>query len=119
MPLTTRVLLAREFGISKVGTTHVIDNQVVSDGYNVADVERAFTLDAVQKFVGVDETDYAVLWGMMVEKVLAPIAPETITESTPQVVINEVIIEEKVEEKPEEKPKTKKKATKKVIKKKK
>lgn len=41
LPLSTRVKLATEFGIAKTGSTHVVDNRVESDGYNINTVEAA------------------------------------------------------------------------------
>lgn len=41
LPLSTRTAIAKELGIAKTGSTHVQDNVVVSDGYNINTVEAA------------------------------------------------------------------------------
>lgn len=41
LPLPTRIAIAKELGIAKVGSTHVVDNRVESDGYPMRDVEAA------------------------------------------------------------------------------
>lgn len=69
LSLPTRALIAKEFGFTKVGATHVSDNRIVSDGYNVDDVERQLSTENLQKFTGVEDTDSSVLWDLMVAKV--------------------------------------------------
>lgn len=41
LPLHIRVKIATEFGIAKTGSTHVVDNRIESDGYNIKTVEAA------------------------------------------------------------------------------
>lgn len=41
LSLSTRIAIAKELGIAKNGSTHVQDNVVVSDGYNIKTVEDA------------------------------------------------------------------------------
>ncbi len=50
LPLGTRVLIAKQFGIAKVGPTHVVDNKLVADGYLFEDVENALSDDAMKTF---------------------------------------------------------------------
>jgi len=88
IPLQTRVLLSKQFGFSKVGSTHVSNNQVIDDGYKIEDVERALNVDAIQKYVGVDQTDMATLWELMIAKI------EGRTEPVPEpVVITQTVLE--------------------------
>lgn len=68
LPISTRVILAKHFGISKTGSIHVQDNVVVSDGYKVGDVEGALTREAIEAYVGSSEKDFDTLWKMMVDK---------------------------------------------------
>lgn len=89
LPLPTRTLVAQVFNIPKVGSTHVSDNQVVSDGYNIEDVERALNVDAIQKYIGIEVTDLEVLWDLMVAKVMAP--DEPIIEPAPAPIVPEVV----------------------------
>lgn len=41
LPLSTRQAIAKELGIAKTGSTHVVDNRIESDGYNIKTVEDA------------------------------------------------------------------------------
>lgn len=85
LPLHTRVLIATQFGIAKVGPTHVVDNRVESDGYLFEDVENAITVPAVQEYTGSKETDLNALWDLLIEKAegRAPIAPVETASSVP------------------------------------
>lgn len=86
LPIATKALLAKEFGFSKTGPTHVSDSRVVSDGYKVADVENAMDISAIKKYVGAkDAVSYDDLWNMMIDKVegrtvSAPPEPEKTSE---------------------------------------
>lgn len=66
LPLQTRVKIANDFGIIKKTSTHVFNNVVQSDGYDIKDVEQALNLDALQKKFNTTETDLAVLWEWLV-----------------------------------------------------
>ncbi len=39
LPINTRIKLANHYGVIKKGSTHVMGNEIVSDGYNMKDVE--------------------------------------------------------------------------------
>lgn len=67
LPLSTRAQIAHKFGIAKTSSTHVVGNEVVSDGYKIQDVERVLTSDAVKEYVGVD-TDPVVFMQILVDK---------------------------------------------------
>lgn len=69
LPLTTRHKLAAHFGIIKRGSTEVFDNQIKSDGYLVKEIEEALNIDAIQKYLGVAETDMLTLWMWLIEKI--------------------------------------------------
>lgn len=61
LPLSTRALIAQKFGIAKVSSTHVVGNEVVSDGYKIQDVERVLSSDEVKEYVGVTEDFFPTL----------------------------------------------------------
>lgn len=99
--MSTRIKLAEYFGIPKVGHTHVADNQVVSDGFLIKDVERALNYQAIREYVESDETDLEKLWVIMIDKVegrvvapivvpnISPFIPTPITVSPLTVSANE------------------------------
>ncbi len=68
LSLPTRAVLAKEFGITKIGPTHVVDSRIESDGYKIEDVERALNVDAIQSYLTSEETDMNILWEAMVAK---------------------------------------------------
>ena len=41
----------------------------MADGYKIEDVERALNIDAIQKFTGVEGTDMAMLFALLVAKI--------------------------------------------------
>lgn len=69
LDLSTRIKIASIFGIQKSGSTHVVDNQVKVDGFKVEDVEAALNVDALQKYLGSEETDMLVLWDKLKLKI--------------------------------------------------
>lgn len=69
LPLSTRALLAKQFGFSKTGPTHVVDNRVEADGYKFEDVERAITRATMEEYIGFPVNDLEVLWCYMVDKI--------------------------------------------------
>lgn len=68
LPLTLRNALAQQFGIAKVGPTHVFNNTVESDGYKFQDIERTLTTEALQAYTESDEEDYPALFKMTIDK---------------------------------------------------
>lgn len=68
LPINLRHKIANDLGIPKKHPTHVQDNVIVSDGYDIHDVENALTVTALQTYlgVGIQETDINVLWEMLV-----------------------------------------------------
>lgn len=71
LTLGMRSQIATVFGIAKSGSTHVQDNVVVQDGYKVADVENALSLQALRNFTGLSSDDFPILWDAMITKVEA------------------------------------------------
>jgi hypothetical protein len=67
--LNTRHAIAKVFNIPKRGSTEVVDNQIKSDGYVIAEIDSILTVDALQKYIGTQETDIVKLWNWMVDKV--------------------------------------------------
>ncbi len=80
LPLPTRVAIATKFGIAKTGATHVADNRIISDGYNIGDVERALNIDAIQQYLGIENTDMETLFKLLVAKIEGK---EVVTPDTP------------------------------------
>ncbi len=97
LSLPTRAVLAKEFGITKVGPTHVVNNTIESDGYKIEDVERALNMDAIQAYLQSEETDMNILWDNMVAQAEGRELPNYMTESsdvTPTVLPPKESIEE-------------------------
>ena len=84
LPINVRADIARLFGIAKVGSTHVQDNVIVSDGYKIEDVERAISPENIAVFTGLDSDDPDALWDAMLHKVRGG---ETIVPEEPVVVV--------------------------------
>lgn len=68
LPINVRHKIANDLGIPKKSPTHVQDNIIISDGYNIHDVENALTVERLQTYLGVglQETDLDTLWDMLV-----------------------------------------------------
>lgn len=93
LPINTRIAIAIAFNIQKKGSTEVFNNEVIRDGYPIGDIEQALNIDAIQKYLGSDETDFNILWEQLIAKIegrattvaAAPIIPSTTIETSPQV----------------------------------
>ncbi len=59
--LSDRIQLAHKLGIKKSRSTHVSNNVVVDDGFNIKDVELGLTVENLQKITGSISTDTKVL----------------------------------------------------------
>jgi hypothetical protein len=89
LPLTKRADIARRFGIAKVRATHVSNNQVIDDGYNIKDIENATSVEQLQVKLNTNESDHDALWAMMISDEptevpapvveAAPVVPEVVT----------------------------------------
>jgi len=75
LPITIRMKLAAVFGIPKTGSTHVSDNHIQSDGYQVEAVEKAITADNIRKYLMIPETDPDILWVKLIEAVGGRVDP--------------------------------------------
>lgn len=71
------------FGIKKVRSTHVANNEVVDDGFNVKDIEANLTVEALQTFLKNPGTDLDQLFTLLVD---------TLEGRTPEVTIMPDII---------------------------
>ncbi len=71
LPLHTRVLVATQFGVAKVGPTHVMDNKIASDGYLFESIETALNDVAMKEFTGTTGTSDE-LFAAVVEKLTVP-----------------------------------------------
>lgn len=69
LPISTRHKIAAQFDIIKRGSTEVVGNTIKSDGYIIKEVEEALNIDALQKYIETTETDMAMLWIWLVEKI--------------------------------------------------
>lgn len=63
----TRSKIAEIFNIPKVRSTHVSNNKVVDDGYNIEDVERAINVPDLQIYLNSTESDLSKLLTMLVD----------------------------------------------------
>jgi len=89
LSLPTRQKIAGQFGIIKRGSTEVFNNTIKSDGYLIQEIESALNIDAIQTYLGSNETDMTKLWTMMIDKIEGRevIAPT---------IINEIVIIEPI-----------------------
>ena len=68
LSLPMRVQIAGIFKIAKRGPTHVDSNRIVSDGYDIKEIEASLNIDALQKYLETTSTDMQVLWDMLIAK---------------------------------------------------
>lgn len=69
LPLSTRIKIAEQFGFKKVRSTHVANNEIVDDGFNIKDIEASLEVYHLQNYLDTAETDMGILWGWMVDKI--------------------------------------------------
>jgi hypothetical protein len=69
LPIHTRIKIADQFGILKKGSTHVVNNEVQSDGYLIKEVESALSIEALQAYTGTTIKDHAGLFDLLVAKI--------------------------------------------------
>lgn len=69
LDLPTRMKVAEIFGIVKRGSTHVVNDRIQSDGYNVEEVEAALTPDVLRKYMMSNEKDPEVLWDAFIARI--------------------------------------------------
>jgi hypothetical protein len=68
LSLETRNKIAEVFDIVKKGSVEVFSNTIKSDGYLIADIDKAITVSSMQSYLGSKETDSNVLFDMLVNK---------------------------------------------------
>jgi hypothetical protein len=82
VPIATRHKLAEVFGFKKVRSTHVSNDIVVDDGFNIKDIEDALTVEKMQDYTFSTETDMGILFGLTVDKAEGKLPP--VIEPTPE-----------------------------------
>lgn len=121
LPLPIRHKIAIQFNIGKTKPTHVSNNEIVDDGYELKNIESQLTVANLQTYLGSTETDLTILWIDLVNhmtgktRVAEPVSGQAISLPEELKVIAEPItlepiIEHKERTKPEdtlEKPKKK------------
>ena len=88
LPLYVRAEIARLLGIAKTGPTHVANDQIVSDGYKIEDVEAAITnIALMQSVTGTTYDDRDVLFDLVLARAEGREIPKQVEEKK---VIEEV-----------------------------
>lgn len=67
LSLPTRIKIANHFGIPKLRSTHVSNDVVIDDGYNVKDIENALTIEALQNHLNSVEDDFNILLVLFID----------------------------------------------------
>ncbi len=91
LPITTRQKIAHEFGIKKTGPTHVNNNMVQSDGYELKDIESKLIVNNLQTYLLSDESDISKLWTMMVDKIEGRVVEMPVIKEEHVVPLEEVL----------------------------
>ncbi len=101
LPLHVRGKIAADFDIPKLRSTHVINNEVADDGYDINMIENALTKEAMQRFIPSQEEDLNVLFNLLVDKAegklpepivippLPPLPPEPIITVLPEAEVKQ------------------------------
>jgi hypothetical protein len=69
LPLVTRQKIATIFNIPKLRATHVANDQILDDGYDVRDIEKVMSLSSLQEYTGNNSNDILMLYELMLDKV--------------------------------------------------
>lgn len=93
--LGTKHKMADIFGFKKVRPTHVSNNAVVDDGYNIKDIEEALTIHRLQDWLNSPETDLARLLQLTVDTLEGKMPIVPIPESIIAVPVEPVVINSK------------------------
>ena len=72
LPIHVRQKFASDFGVIKKGSTHVFDNRIESDGYDIAEIEEVFTIEKLQNYLKTKSSDPDKLVNMLIERVNNP-----------------------------------------------
>lgn len=86
--LSTRYKIAEIFGIKKVRSTHVADNKVKDDGFEIKDVEEAMTTPKLQEFLKNPSDDLGVLFQLLVDTLEGKLSEVTI-QPDPTLIVDE------------------------------
>lgn len=87
LPITTRIKIANDFGIIKKGSTHVVNNEIQSDGFSVKDIETALNTEAIQIYTGVLSNDLTILWAALVIKAQSDVHETNVVLDVPVIKI--------------------------------
>lgn len=68
LPITTRQKIATDFGIGKVRPTHVANDRILDDGYDIGQLERALEVPNLQIFLATEESDHQMLWNQLIDR---------------------------------------------------
>ena len=69
LPLATRHKIAAAFGIKKLRSTHVVNDYVQDDGFDIKEIELTLNVENMQKYLETSQMDITVLWGQLVDKI--------------------------------------------------
>jgi hypothetical protein len=75
--------LGKQLGFSAQGERHVIDNQLVEDGFRAEDL-AVVTTSKLQEWLGSKEKDFDVLWEMAVNRAKQALEPPKLTMLAPE-----------------------------------
>ena len=84
LPLHTRIKIATTFKIPKLRSTHVANDQILDDGYNVNDIEQALSVESLQEYLGIKESDMLTLFNALVDKIEGKESPKPVIQATPE-----------------------------------
>lgn len=87
LSITTRMKIAVAFKIPKTGSTHVSNNVIQSDGYEIKAVEQALSLANIQAYLETREINNELLWHQLIDKVEGRVTPLPAPEIKPLEVV--------------------------------
>jgi hypothetical protein len=93
LSIGVRHQIAFKLGLEKKFPTEVQDNFIKTDGYVMKDIEKALSIENLQKFLQTDEPDHALLLKWLIEgkpeesigAVLNPLSRETYEKLPPKI----------------------------------
>ena len=86
LPIHVRQKFASDFGVIKKGSTHVFDNRIESDGYDIAEIEEVFTIEKLRNYLKTKSSDPDKLINMLIERVNNPAMVVESAKVTPEMV---------------------------------
>ncbi len=81
LPLPTRIKIAEIFDVKKVRSTHVAENRILDDGYEIKDIERILAPDTLRVYLNSQSYNPVELFDELVARVNKP--EVVVTEETP------------------------------------